>query len=593
MSYVSNTFETFFNNEDIEFKETSKLVKQPLNPTSNEKKYHPFDFCYSNSNLLDFDFNSIDTVELLNNIDLETDLLNNINRKLLKKNQTEFSLRQKYFQSWLNSYHDVLMIDPNFDHQKSYKLNISIHITNMILKQTRLVARNTAMINKYKAFKKQEQFSQKIDDIYTSTDATDNLDLSKIELPDDFNPESEILRDQGFTRPTVLILAPTKKHGADWVQLFIKLFPNIESVGELKKFKSRFVVEQPPRMASKSDDFQYYFNEPDDDNFMIGISLHKKKLYLFSNYDNSDMLIASPVKMKQYLDENPDILSSIQLVTVDLADFIEMQNWDHLISCFDKLSVRPDRIREGAKILRLRHYFIQENEQLMSCFRQNIILSSFQFPKLLSLFKTYCRSHVGQIRTRTLGNNCTQYLPAGCSLHLHRLSKVDTVKESLEKRVDYLKDELLLPLGNTPQIKILLVVSTRVEFLMVKKMLDSIEANYLFLSEYWDRTERQSAWSRFTDLEVQILLISERYYFYHREKLRKFHSIVQVAPLQNPFLQQQLFESLSNSKSNSPKITILFTKYERLCLDRIIGYKETQALLNSVESDDFLITSEE
>lgn len=97
-------------------------------------------------------------------------------------------------------------------------------------------------------------------------------------------------RDQGFTRPKVLILCPFKKDAYEIIEMIVMLTNNgsWKQVSKRKKFKLD------------------YCNEVDsyDDHFYIGMSLKhnmklgKAKLKLYEKFYESDIIVGSPLAIR-------------------------------------------------------------------------------------------------------------------------------------------------------------------------------------------------------------------------------------------------------------------------------------------------------
>lgn len=157
--------------------------------------------------------------------------------------------------------------------------------------------------------------------------------------------DAPVLRDQGFTRPRILVLLPYKSSCFRFVKLLIELFPNKTRVKNLDRFVEEFGPEgeeeegeedkpaaavdwrafqrhckssesyteldfaerthpgmteaeamgKPPKPA----DWHASFEENADEDFRLGVSmLGPKSLKLYSGFYESDLIVASPLGLR-------------------------------------------------------------------------------------------------------------------------------------------------------------------------------------------------------------------------------------------------------------------------------------------------------
>lgn len=104
------------------------------------------------------------------------------------------------------------------------------------------------------------------------------------------------LRDQGFTRPKVLIILPLKNHAFTLIKDIINLSGTTQHDNK-KRFMDEFGGDSTPD-PRKPDDFNKMFEGNIDDCFKIGLKFSRKQLKLYSSFYSSDVIIASPLGLQ-------------------------------------------------------------------------------------------------------------------------------------------------------------------------------------------------------------------------------------------------------------------------------------------------------
>ena len=180
------------------------------------------------------------------------------------------------------------------------------------------------------------------------------------------NPPGDV-QDQGFTRPSVLILVPFRSFAQRWVAALTSHTP---SPSYQVENHARFLTEYglPPDAVDKlveaapgayPRDHIEMFKGNVDDSFRLGIKVTRKSVKLFSEFYSCDVIVASPLGLRisiekdkyatwiccfpplSHLCRNADFLSSIEVVIADQLDAMTMQNWDHVQFVFSNLNQMP------------------------------------------------------------------------------------------------------------------------------------------------------------------------------------------------------------------------------------------------------------
>lgn len=259
-------------------------------------------------------------------------------------------------------------------------------------------------------------------------------------------------RDQGFTRPKVLILLPFRGLAHEVVEIMIGLLgpktvavnkdrfdeeygPDLDEDGEgggidgaevdgskqaaARAERAKAVLERKPA------DWKALFGEGRnvDDMFTLGISLSpgggKGKpgegkgvgMRLYCDFYNSDIIIASPVALHRASvpgegggeggaggggGVDSDFLSSVEVCILDRADVFLMQNWAYVPEIAEVLNSRPTGERAArADFSRVRPLFLHEQGRL---FRQTLVFSAFQVCVSCSWVFCVCEGECGGVK---------------------------------------------------------------------------------------------------------------------------------------------------------------------------------------------------
>jgi U3 small nucleolar RNA-associated protein 25 len=117
------------------------------------------------------------------------------------------------------------------------------------------------------------------------------------------------LLDQGFTRPSVLILLPFRSFAHAWVSALLDHLPSHQVENRLR-FNAEFTL--PAGATDKLLDAPYGTYAEDhvenfkgniDDSFRVGVKITRKSIKLFSDFYSSDVIVASPLGLRQVIEK--------------------------------------------------------------------------------------------------------------------------------------------------------------------------------------------------------------------------------------------------------------------------------------------------
>ena len=223
-----------------------------------------------------------------------------------------------------------------------------------------------------------------------------NVNIAKAVDSEENPPEC---RDQGYTRPKVLVLLPYKNTAYTFIHA-------LYTASSCKSFegKSRFETEFAPdeeleaekRKANKPEDHQHAFAGNTDDHFRIGLKFTASSIMkAYAEFYGSDVIIASPLGLRTLIGAKEDkkrdydYLSSIELLIIDRCETFLMQNWEHLEHTLEHVNLLPTTTRKDTDYSRIKNWYLDGRAAEK---RQTVIISEYMTPEIHSLISRFTKS---------------------------------------------------------------------------------------------------------------------------------------------------------------------------------------------------------
>ena len=204
------------------------------------------------------------------------------------------------------------------------------------------------------------------------------------------------LQVNGYTKCRACIFVPFKLDCVEIVEILIEVLQEVE----------------PDCPIINQDKFFETYNDEAEmmsEDFKLGIKLNSRGCSLFADFNKSDIFICTPSSLlamrdKKLEDQNDaglGFLSSIELVVVDKANVLKMQNYDALNECLALMNRIPKHHEATSDFNTIRDYYV---ENLSKFFRQTIVYTDFLFADLNITLDRCALNYKGSLKNKVAYN---------------------------------------------------------------------------------------------------------------------------------------------------------------------------------------------
>lgn len=488
-----------------------------------------------------------------------------VGQAYLEKHPDPLGSMDKVLLDHMLSYQDINFPYRDYKNQ-SYKKLYIMHILNHVFKTRDRVLKNNEKIKHY-------------------NDALKNGSLK----PGAQEPE---LRDQGFTRPKVLVLLPTRNAAWEVIEQMIKMSGSDQQENRKKLRLQFFEAGGPP--DSKPDDFKHMFQGNLNDFFSIGLKFTRKALKLYSSFYTSDVLVASPIGLSMILEDpkqskrQSDFLSSIEIMVVDHANQIEMQNWDHVGTVMKYMNRIPKEFH-GADFSRIRMWAINDHARLL---RQTLVFSEFLTPSVNSLVSK-SQNVAGKVRFRPVITSQTCIMNSiGLKIkQIFQRFEASDPQSTYEVRFKFFINSVLPSITRQTSYEdgLLIYIPSYFDYVRIKNhMKSNTKITFGSIDEYSSQSKVSKARNAFLSGKTKMLLYTERMHHFRRFELAGVKNVLIYEPPANPLFYKELLRFVGKSIFKSEAdvdlsfVKTIFSKWDAAALERIVGNERSPVLCNSV-----------
>ncbi|KIM31651.1 hypothetical protein M408DRAFT_327125 [Serendipita vermifera MAFF 305830] len=462
----------------------------------------------------------------------------------LVKNPGEGSIRKDLLQS-ISSYQDLYITKQDIAARKLYREVVSAHVLNHILKIRRRILKHNEKLS-------------------SSKDAQET--------------EPTAFLDQGFVRPSVLIVLPFRSSAKHWVTALLQQTPS-HQVENKARFSSDFSIPNgteeklltappgtypPDHVANMSGNI--------DDHFRLGIKVTRKSIKLFSDFYSSDIILASPLGLRELMDKekSADYLSSIEILVLDQLDVLTMQNWSHLEMIFTYLNTIPKQSHD-TDFSRIKPWYLDGHARYL---RQSLLFTAYETPEIRGLYNRHLHNVSGKRRIESAWSSIQ--VPEGIRQNYIKFECANAQAE-INQRFEYFTTQLFPSLlkSAVQSVNTVIFVPSYFDYARIRNWLkNQAMVTFAILSEDSDNRDISRARQAFFLGNKAMLLVTERFHFFRRYKLRGIRNLVFYAPPDHPQFYSELLSYPFLDDGVQPEdvtCKVLYSKYDYMRLERIVG----------------------
>ncbi|KAJ9457442.1 U3 small nucleolar RNA-associated protein 25 [Diplonema papillatum] len=441
----------------------------------------------------------------------------------------------------------------------------------------------------------------------THTVSAHNRMIKKKKL-DASEADDDTFRDQGYQRPTVLVLLPYRNVCLQYVESLVRI-TGCSDVTNWERFVedfSEFEQEKDPKFHRRTQDYKQQFSGNINDKFCFGVAVNfdkkqkpgaaaaageaplpraVKQVQIFSSFAKSDIIFASPLGLSTVLAKNKkqgnDFLASIEVLYLDQLEVMALQNFHWVEESVAAVNQLPMDIQTCADIYRIKQRLLDGEGAVV---RQTIAVSRANAAEFNALMTNGCKNRSGLLKLgRSFNGELTRVVNEARHL-FHRLD-VSSVAKSPDERFEYFEKRIFSRLisgmnSNIGTMSTIVFIPSYFDYTRVRNFFESVDRDsFCELCEYTPVKEMHHAIKEFTSKKRSFLLMTERFYFFRRFFISGVKSIIFYQLPQCPWFYHELVNNITDEIT--PSVLTLYSRLDMHQLVRVLGTERAKRVLTS------------
>lgn len=261
-------------------------------------------------------------------------------------------------------------------------------------------------------------------------------------------------------------------------------------------------------------------------------------------------------------------------------DALTMQNWDHVKFVLSYINKLPKESHD-TDFSRIKSWYLDGHAAYI---RQSIALTAYETPETRSLFNSFTNV-AGKIRTEKAYAPIP--VPEGVDQSLIHFDCTSPQDEP-EKRFHHFTTQLLPAVikSAVQSTNTVVFVPSSFDFIRVHNWFrKNAGVSFTVLSEYSTNQDISRARQTFFNGAKSFLLISERFHFYKRYKIRGIRNLIFYGPPDHPqFFTEFLSYPFLDEGVDPSDVTckVLYSRFDWFRLERILGTGASLEMITGV-----------